>query len=98
MGDVSTSCAKDTNPSSSAAGGKQGTPKNCGLLTDVDHILPCSDQEGLNRPLATLSSVSAVQSTLVQMHVAYKLIANMGTMGLLHQVGPTPNPPALKSP
>jgi hypothetical protein len=32
------------------------------------------------------------------MHAAYKLIANMGTMGLLQQFGPTPNPAALKEP
>jgi hypothetical protein len=90
--------AKDTNPSSSAASGKQVTAKNSGLLSNVDHIFPHSDQEVLNRHLATLSLVGAVQPTLVEMHAAYKLIANMETMGLPNQFGPRPNPAALKEP
>jgi hypothetical protein len=94
----SMSRAKDTKPSSSVAVGEQVTTKNLEHLTNVDHILPRSDQEILNRLLATLSSGGAVQPTQEQMQSAYRLIANMSTMGLLQQFDPTPNPTALKQP
>jgi hypothetical protein len=89
--------AKEAQPSSSVAVGEQVTTKNLEPLTNVDHILPRSDQEILNRLLATHSG-GAVQPTQEQMQSAYRLIANMGTMGLLQQFGPTPNPTAEKQP
>jgi hypothetical protein len=90
--------AKEAQPSSLVAVGEQVTTTNLEPLTNVDHILPRSDQEILNRLLATLSSGGAVQPTQEQMQSAYRLIANMGTMGLLQQFGPTPNPTAEKQP
>jgi hypothetical protein len=94
----SMSRAKEAQPSSLVAVGEQVTTTNLEPLTNVDHILPCSDQEILNRLLATLSSGGAMQPTHEQMQSAYRLIANMGTMGLLQQFGPTPNPTAEKQP
>ncbi len=67
-------------------------------ITIVDHIIPCSDQDVLNRHLTTLATVGAVQPTEVEFHAAYKLIANMGTMGLLGQFGPMPSGVTSKEP
>jgi hypothetical protein len=67
-------------------------------ITNVDHIIPHSDQDLLNRHLTTLATVGAVQPTEAELHAAYKLIANMGTMGLLGQFGPMPSGVASKEP
>ncbi len=79
---------KTTEPTSSMSRG----------ITIVDHIIPRSDQDVLNRHLTTLATVGAVQSTEAELHAAYKLIADMGTMGLLGQFGPMPSGVASKEP
>lgn len=82
--------AKETNQSSSSAGDKQFTPPNYELVTNVDHIISCSDQDVLNRHLATHAHFhdGVVQLSEAELHAANKLIAIMGLMGLLGQVGP----------
>jgi hypothetical protein len=58
--------------------------------TLVDHVLPRSDQDLLNRHLTTLATGGVVQPTEAELHAAYKLIANMALQQHRDQTIQTP--------